>query len=361
MANIKKLRKSSSDEQEFRYEDIYKDFEKKLRELELMYEAKNTSFSDLLKTNLTEPNINRIKRAVSKVSAYFAGAVFLAGGAYLTVEYVVPFGKQANSFIEQKLSFISLGDGIKPSDEYQNRLENQSANKTQSRNESSLQQEYNKNAPSDNAPDNKNTNQNDNSMQVNIKNEQPKANNNLDENKRQEAKKNTPNTNSAYKPLPANTTENKRNEPYVETQNFNKDAKIEAEKRYNVPKSSPAIDFVVTKEYMRFLSQWEKAWETNRGYIDMYHPDFVSERGMTRGQYKRWKDEMFAARKGTIDVVIYEPKPVVVNDNSVCITFIQDYFSNHYSDRAKKELCIERVVNGEWKIVSEKSSETVRR
>jgi uncharacterized protein YraI len=101
-----------------------------------------------------------------------------------------------------------------------------------------------------------------------------------------------------------------------------------------------------------YLVNWIKGWE-NRNidlYLSFYSKNFVDP----RRSYSKWEaSRRSSLNKSTnISIKITDLKTHILNNNSIKVTFIQQYMSNIISDIGTKEMWWKKE-EGNWKIIKE--------
>ena len=101
-----------------------------------------------------------------------------------------------------------------------------------------------------------------------------------------------------------------------------------------------------------YLVNWIKGWE-NRNidlYLSFYSKNFVDP----RRSHSKWEASRRNSLNKTtnISIKITDLKTHILNNNSIKVTFIQQYMSNIISDIGTKEMWWKKE-DGNWKIIKE--------
>jgi murein L,D-transpeptidase YafK len=109
---------------------------------------------------------------------------------------------------------------------------------------------------------------------------------------------------------------------------------------------------IVESEVIEFLKKWRSAWEQKEfeRYLECYAHDFSSG-GKNRAEWSKYKRGLFK-RKSFVRIEMSDIK-VDLEGDMARVTFIQNYYSDDYSDYGMKHMELVREENG-WKISREK-------
>jgi adhesin transport system outer membrane protein len=117
--------------------------------------------------------------------------------------------------------------------------------------------------------------------------------------------------------------------------------------------AKPAADEVCRKELQSFVDAWIAAWNNKdlQGYLGSYAETFVAAKGLSRSAWEQLRKTRLN-KKGGIQAIISNVKPLSCDPKSAEVSFDQSYGSTDYRDDVSKTLSLIRASNG-WKIVRE--------
>ncbi|BBP42772.1 L,D-transpeptidase Cds6 family protein [Thiosulfativibrio zosterae] len=140
------------------------------------------------------------------------------------------------------------------------------------------------------------------------------------------------------------------------TLNKTPEAIAELDRLKSDPAKRKSFELIET-QVRKALEDWRIAWTKQRyeAYINAYVPDFKVEGLETHEQWaKQRKWSVLGPSK--IEVKLSDIELLIVNDDLVSASFVQNYQSNRYQDSIKKVLYFKRLASG-WKISQEMTVE----
>jgi tetratricopeptide (TPR) repeat protein len=108
-------------------------------------------------------------------------------------------------------------------------------------------------------------------------------------------------------------------------------------------------------EIKSFVEGWRQAWVSQNvyKYLSLYSPDFIPENNMSYTQWTNLRRKRLGA-PGFIEIDISNQQIVQYATNKIYVTFDQQYRSEKYFDKVKKQLTLVKE-GGNWKITRERS------
>lgn len=121
-----------------------------------------------------------------------------------------------------------------------------------------------------------------------------------------------------------------------------------------VKNSSGKTGPVETEAIITTLNAWAAAWSEKA--VDMYlvfYDDRYHPAGMSRRSWERQRQQRLVKPKWIkVQLSDFQIRPI--NSKSVRVELIQDYRSESYHDRTRKEIIMQQTLDG-WRITSERS------
>nr|VFJ58777.1 MAG: Tetratricopeptide repeat-containing protein [Candidatus Kentron sp. DK] len=116
---------------------------------------------------------------------------------------------------------------------------------------------------------------------------------------------------------------------------------------------SPPMPEDVKRDVLAALNAWAEAWSNKdvSGYLAAYAPTFVPSNGKSLSAWKRQRRSRILA-PAYIDVVITEPRVVMLDNDRARISFTQKYRSNTYQDVTRKIIDLAPIA-GKWRFIRE--------
>lgn len=102
------------------------------------------------------------------------------------------------------------------------------------------------------------------------------------------------------------------------------------------------------------LESWRQAWASRDGtaYLSHYSPDFIPADGQTRADWASARRKNLASRKD-IDVRVRELRIERIDDSRMKASFLQDYVSGSYREKAQEKTLLFVHHGSDWLIVGE--------
>ncbi|MGH8505332.1 MAG: L,D-transpeptidase Cds6 family protein [Stenotrophobium sp.] len=102
------------------------------------------------------------------------------------------------------------------------------------------------------------------------------------------------------------------------------------------------------------VNDWAAAWQARDTgkYLAAYAPNFKPEKGSHATWEKQRKERVGKAK--SIELKLADLQVKSASANKATATFTQNYKSNTYSDKSKKQLDLE-LIKGKWLITRERS------
>lgn len=131
-------------------------------------------------------------------------------------------------------------------------------------------------------------------------------------------------------------------------------AKTTPIKKPPVARVSATVDTITTT-----LQGWATAWSSQEVdlYLSFYGSEFNPPQGLSRRTWERQR-RLRLGKPRWVQVTLNDFQIGPPRNGKVAVRLIQEYRSDGYSDQTRKEFVLGRS-NGEWRILAEKSLETL--
>ena len=122
------------------------------------------------------------------------------------------------------------------------------------------------------------------------------------------------------------------------------------------PAAAPAAPMPTDQDRIRErLESWRQAWSSRDGtaYLSHYSPDFIPADGQSHADWAAARRKNLASRKD-IDVGVRELRVERIDDSRMKASFLQDYASGNYREKAQEKTLLFVRYGSDWLIASER-------